>query len=151
MGFDNAKGMAISETVIRWADERQTARLESLDESVEAHRMLADRCRQAFGAERDFTSLASKALWLRYPEDVPLYDSLAERTLSVVSKMVEEKPPAKDKSDYYKFAYTWRLIDERYREAIEGMDMGEYKYRVRIFDKVLWILGEPGYGYSDRD
>ena len=44
LGFDNAKRMAISEAVIRWADERQTARLEGLDELVGAHDELARRC-----------------------------------------------------------------------------------------------------------
>ena len=46
---------------------------------------------------------------------------------------------------------TWKKMYGQYRDAIEGIDRGVYPYRVRIFDKVLWLLGEPGYGYSDRD
>jgi hypothetical protein len=149
MGFDTSQRKAISEAVIRWADARQTARLEGLAELVEAHTELAGRCRAAFGRERDFTSLASKALWLRYPDGVPLYDRLASQALTVVSRMVGEEPPAKGTPEYYQFAYTWQRIYERYRDAVEGIDARGYPYRVRIFDQVLWTLGEPGYGYSD--
>ncbi len=67
MGFDEQARKAITEAVLQWMDARQTARLEELPAIVDAHFALARQCCEAIGGERNFTSLASKALWLRYP------------------------------------------------------------------------------------
>jgi hypothetical protein len=44
-------------------------------------------CSHADGRSRDFTSLASKALWLSYPHDVPIFDSFVQRALWVIAKL----------------------------------------------------------------
>jgi hypothetical protein len=105
-------------------------------------------CSAAYGRERDFTSLASKALWLRYPDIVPMFDSFAQRALWVISKIERDTAPTADeKSKYRKFACVWKTLYERYASAIAAVDLQGYRYPVRIFDKILWIVGTPRYKY----
>jgi hypothetical protein len=81
-------------------------------------------CSTADGRGRDFTSLASKALWLCYPEVVPMFDSFARRGLRIISKIEKDiAPPAGDKSEYRKFAYVWRELYVRYASAIAAVDI----------------------------
>jgi hypothetical protein len=149
-GIDSLKRTAITEAVLLWADAQdELSNMRTLDALVEAHRELMDRCCIAYGAPRDFTSLASKALWLRYPDTVPLFDSFAKRALWVISKIESDiAPPAQEKSEYRKFAYVWKTLYERYASTIATVDVQGYPYRVRIFDKILWIIGTPAYTYG---
>lgn len=146
-GIDSLKRTAITEAVLLWADAQdELSNIRTLDALVEAHQDLMDRCCIAYGAPRDFTSLASKALWLRYPDAVPLFDSFARRALWVISKIESDiAPPAQEKSEYRKFAYAWKALYERYASTIATLDVQGYPYRVRIFDKILWIIGTPAY------
>jgi hypothetical protein len=49
-------------------------------------------------------------------------------------------------SEYRQFVHVWMALYQRYRIAIDAIDIGDYPYRVRIFDKILWLIGEPRYG-----
>jgi hypothetical protein len=148
-GIDGPKRTAITEAVLLWTDSQEEQRdLATLDALVNSHARLMAACSTADGRGRDFTSLASKALWLRYPDVVPMFDSFAQRALWVISKIEKDiAPPAGEKSEYRKFAHAWRALCERYASTIAAIDMQGYPYAVRIFDKILWIIGTPGYKY----
>lgn len=148
-GIDGPKRTAITEAVLLWADSQEgESNLANLDALVRSHAGLMAACSAADGRGRDFTSLASKALWLRYPDVVPMFDSFAQRALWVISKIEKDiAPPAGEKSEYRKFAYAWRALYERYASTIASIEMEGYPYAVRIFDKILWIIGAPGYKY----
>ena len=148
-GIDGPKRTMITEAVLLWTDSQgEGDNLGTLDALVDAHKKLMDKCCIAYGRPRDFTSLASKALWLRYPETVPLFDSFVRRALWVISKIERDiAPPTAEKSEYRNFACAWKTLYERYASAITSIDNRGYPYRVRIFDKILWIIGTPGYKY----
>jgi hypothetical protein len=148
-GIDNATRTAITEAVLHWADlQAAGSRLANLDALVNSHAGLMADCAAANGQQRNFTSLASKALWLRYPHDVPMFDSFAQRALWITSKIEKDiAPPDVAESEYRKFAYWWRALFERYATTIASIDMQGYPYPVRIFDKILWIIGAPTYNY----
>ena len=49
-------------------------------------------------------------------------------------------------SKYGAFAVRWKFLYDRYAPAIEAIDNKGYPYRVRIFDRILWLIGQPAYG-----
>jgi hypothetical protein len=116
-GIDNHKRTAIAECVLPWADSQtEEDNTETIGALVETHKMLMDKCCLAFGTDRDFTSLASKAMWLRYPHSVPLFDSFAQRALWVISKFERDIAPSpQEKSEYCKFALAWKTLYDRIR------------------------------------
>jgi hypothetical protein len=150
-GIDGPKRIAIAAAVVQFFDARDPHRdLTSVDALVKAHAEMMTACQEANGDKRDFTSLASKALWLCYPSNTPLFDAFAQSALHVISKLEPDIStlPASD-SEYYKFAHVWMALYQRYSAAIDAIDIGDYPYHVRIFDKILWLIGEPRYGLQE--
>jgi hypothetical protein len=152
-GFDNSQRDVLAKAVLDWADRQpEDSKLESLDALVHAHSELMAACSDADGRNRDFTSLASKALWLRYPDEVPLYDRLAQVALWMLSKLEPDLPPVPRAPigihRYGPFALVWRTLFDRSADSIAAVDNQGYPYRVRIFDRILWLIGEPVYGKS---
>jgi hypothetical protein len=149
-GFDGSRRDALAKAVLDWADHQpEDSRLETLDALIRAHADLMAACSQANGRGRDFTSLASKALWLRYPDAVPLYDRFAQDALWLLSKLESDLPSVpKGATRYGAFAFFWRTLYDRYAPSIAAIDNNGYRYQVRIFDRILWLIGEPVYGSS---
>jgi hypothetical protein len=145
-GIDGSKRRAIASAIVKWADARDMQRdLTTADALDMAHRELAGVC--ACGGDRGFTSLASKALWLCYPQSVPIFDSFAQRALWIISKLEKDIVTLPEtESEYRRFVHIWKSLYDRYKSALEEIDLGDYPYRVRIFDKILWLIGERGYG-----
>ena len=88
----------------------------------------------------------SKALWLCYPNAVPIFDGYARDALYTISKLengvsvLPEKRP-----EYEQFVHIWKQLYSKYQATIEDLDMGAYAYRVRVFDRILWLIGRPSY------
>ena len=78
---------------------------------------------------------------------VPILDDFTQCALSVISKLEADitSLPETD-SDYRKFVHLWKTLYDRYAAALNEIDIGTYPYRVRIFDKILSLLGDPRYG-----
>ena len=92
---------------------------------------------------RSLTSLTSKALWCCYPDAIPIFDSYAQRALWVMSRLMGFDPP-EDDEPYARFLSTWLKL---YRGLVINDDrLGGYPYKVRVFDRILWIIGQPDYG-----
>jgi hypothetical protein len=146
-GIPGPKRSEIAAAVLRWADSRDEQKsLATVDAICQAHESLMAECVEAYGKNRDFTSLASKALWLCFPEDVPLFDSFARRTLWVVSKLDGGAiPTAAGSSEYRQLAHIWKALYARHAATIAEIEMHGYPYRVRVLDVILWIIGSPGY------
>ena len=142
----------ITKAVLTWADARNPGRdLATPEALAEAHKELERTCQACImnrpdAKERDFTSLASKALWLCYPESVPLYDRYAMNALHAIAKLEEGiNLIAETKPEYEQFVHVWKQLYERYKGTIESLEVGSYPYRVRVFDAVLWLIGQPSY------
>lgn len=147
-GIKGPRRIAIATAALNWADTCDPQRdVTTVEDLATAHGEILAICERANGKKRDFTSLASKALWLRYPDAVPIFDSFAQRALWVISKLESDIPIlAGNVSEYRKFVYLWKTLYDRYASIINAMEVGTYPYRVRIFDKILWLIGEPLYG-----
>ena len=95
-GLTTVQRDPITEAVLTWANARNPGRdLATPEALAEAHKGLERICQACImnrpdAKERDFTSLASKALWLCYPESVPLYDRYAKNALHAIAKLEEQ-------------------------------------------------------------
>jgi hypothetical protein len=47
--------------------------------------------------------------------------------------------------DYYQFVSAWEQFYERYAAKISNLDTDGYPYRVRVFDRILWLIGRDQY------
>jgi hypothetical protein len=149
-GIPGPGRVAIATTFLEWADCQVDGRpLRTVDELVAAHAEVCATVQAAYGEARNFTSLASKALWLRYPDAVPLFDSFAQRALWVIAKIDEAVVPISgDGESYSEFVYVWMALYKRYAAALESLDR-EGLHRVRIFDRILWLIGDRRYSCSE--
>ncbi len=134
--------------------------------------VLAATYRELFAAlfsteRRSWLSATSKLLWCIYPDQIVLYDSFVERTLIVMQGLDVElarftrlgnPPSVKVKADissavaYYMnyqdmvrhlFAAnvaTLRQLRKQHNES--------YPHDIRIFDKLLWMIGNPNYRFQ---
>jgi hypothetical protein len=147
LGVTTPEGLRIAEAVLVWADERNPSRdLTTAKALADAHAELMKVVCQAYGKKHQFTSLASKALWLCYPESVPMFDSYGRNALSVICKMEMVLTPISEKRpEYEEFVHVWKQLYEMHKETIENLDIGAYSYRVRVFDRVLWLIGQRSF------
>ena len=147
-GLTTDEELKIAGAVLGWADDdRNRSRdLTTAEALAAAHAELMKVVCQAYGKRRDFTSLASKALWLCYPESVPMLDGWTRNALYVISKIENGINPIAEKTpEYEQFVHVWKQLYSKYKETIENLDIGTYPYRVRVFDRILWLIGRPSY------
>jgi hypothetical protein len=153
-GLTTDEGLKIAGAVLGWADDdRNRGRnLTTAEALAAAHAELMKVVCQAYGNGHAFTSLASKALWLCYPESVPMFDGRTRNALYVISKIenginpiAEKTPESKKTPEYEQFVHVWKQLYSKCKETIENLDIGDYPYRVRVFDRILWLIGGPFY------
>lgn len=152
-GLTSAQRDQIVDGVLAWADGRNLLRdLTTPEALADTHRELMGAICKAFMAnspeakKRDFTSLASKALWLCYPYSVPIFDGWARHALYIVSKIEDGVTPISERRpEYEQFVHVWKHLYTKYEWVLGSLDMGTYPYRVRVFDRILWLIGRPSY------
>jgi hypothetical protein len=152
-GLTGAQRDQITDAVLVWADARDPRRdLTTPEALADAHKKLMEAIQaawilnQADAKRRDFTSLASKALWLCYPDSVPIFDAQTRYALYVVSKIEDGITPISEKTpEYEQFVHVWKQLYSKYQETIENLNIANYPYRVRVFDRILWLIGRPSY------
>lgn len=143
----------IADAVLRWADSRDRDKcLTGPYALYAAHEELMKSVCNAYvhGSQnnrREFTSLTSKALWLCYPDKIPMFDSYAQRALWVLAKLESGIATPPSGGDYYQFASVWTQFYERYFDTISGLDTDGYPYRMRVFDRILWMIGKGQYTF----
>lgn len=110
-------------------------------------------------SSRKWLSASSKLLWCLYPHEVVIYDSFVERVILVLQHLepslanvnFEKAPGHKEGSgaikDYYLiYAGNVQKLFKAYQPQLEELRRQHnpsYEYDIRIFDKLLWILGSP--------
>lgn len=102
------------------------------------------------GKPREVTSLTSKALWCCYPEDIPIFDDYALRSLQVISRLCQIAPKS-GHTGYDCFVDVWFQLYNRVKPVIDQADLGEYPYKIRVLDGILWYLGKSSFDIPVAD
>jgi hypothetical protein len=98
--------------------------------------------------ERDLVSLTSKGLWCCYPNGVPIFDRLVQGVLWILCKLCQVRPKeaTANSGRYAAFADVWFQIYRQVKPIIaEEADRICYPYKLRVFDRMLWVIGQPNY------
>jgi hypothetical protein len=74
-----------------------------------------------------------------------MYDGFAQNSLWIISRLAGKCPRSPNGHRYHLFADVWMQLYEEALPEIERIDLRGYPYQVRVFDKILWIVGEPNY------
>src|ERR1035438_3822994 len=112
MGFSADSRISIAGEIIGFADERQERSLHrDKNRIISEFNLLKDRIsavapRKRDGEQREVTSLASKSLWICYPNDVPIFDRNAVTALGVISRLCHLAPEP-DLQEYVCFVDVW--------------------------------------------
>ena len=97
-------------------------------------------CKKVTGKKN--LSLSSKALWCRYPSQVLIYDKNARLSLTVLCRLADT-PVRRQGRAYADFVEGWNALYEPVAPMIaERLNDCGYPYAIRVFDKILWILGQ---------
>lgn len=148
-GYREAERIAVSQSIVTFADNKDLSAVPSTVEDIESEfTTLYQQCqlhapKTKSEMRRDLTSLASKALWCCYPNTIPIYDGHAERALWAISRLLELPTPAPS-TKYKRFLLMWLEVYSRVQ--IDKTRLDGYPHTVRVFDKILWILGQPDFG-----
>jgi hypothetical protein len=158
-GFTSDYRDKVAIQIVKFADRRVIGkRLESREAIVEEFAKLFT-CLQDVapvsksGKKRIVTSLASKALWCCYPQDVPLFDAYVVNALRVLSRIYGMRTSARSNettgsievSEYAAFVGMWLNLYEVVKDVLDQADLSSYPFKVRIFDRFLWDLGQPSF------
>ena len=151
-GIDGERRDAIAGATLGWADRQELqSRLDNLDSLVHAHVELMAGCSQADGRGRKFISLVSKAMWLRCPADVSLYDHFAQDALWILSKLEPNLSAIPvNATQYGAFALIWRAFYDKYASSIGAIDTRGYPYRVASSIAFSGCLALPNTPFQAR-
>lgn len=147
MSFTIADRTRAAEQILTFADERSSDNLPlELNSILTEFRKLEERIRSVAprtkaGEVREVTSLTSKALWCCYPLEVPIYDRNAVAALGVICRLFNIVPTHIE-SKYAEFLDRWLQIYCEVESAIDLADLTECRQKVRVFDRILWHLGQ---------
>lgn len=151
LGFPHQARENVVARVLEFADShRNTAGSLSKDDIVRYYHLLVECIQTAAPPDpktqkvREVRSLSSKALWCCFPDDVPMMDGYACRALQVMSRLAGLKPGAGQK-EYASFVDVWLQLYEQIRPVLDGADSTKHPYKVRVFDRLLWYLGQPSF------
>jgi hypothetical protein len=149
--FPPDRSRAIAREIIEFADESRPASLHQLHtQIVREYNRLRDRIQPLAPPapkskrHREVMSLTSKALWLCYPNDVPIFDDYSLRAIQVISRICQICPMP-DQGLYESFVDVWLQFYGRIRPVIEQSDLHGYQYKMRVLDGFLWYLGKPDF------
>ncbi len=146
--FEAAKCKQIARTILDYADGTNARRITNNFQIVEQFQRPETAIRKnseltsRSGQPRSIVSLTSKALWCCYPDDVPILDSCAERSLRVLARLLQiEIQPSEPR--YEQFVDAWFQAYRRVEGSI--VLRASYPYKVRYFDRFLWWLGQDSF------
>ena len=137
---DEIRGKIVGQ-ILAYADgPRPGEPLEGKAAIVSEYERLTKCIEAAFDRPKGVTSLASKALWCCYPNDVPIFDANACKALAVMSRLCRMVPEPNGKA-YTLFVDLSLQLYEKLKPVIQQADLEGYPYRIRVLDHLLWYLG----------
>lgn len=139
----------IAQNLVTFFDDQKKSRLrkdeieqkfKDLETSLRSNANILTRT----GKEQHIDSLTSKALWLCYPQDVPIMDTFAENSLRVLARILNLRISVGE-SRYANYMKLWFAAYKLVSPEIDKLALGDYPYKGRVFDKYLWWLGQENY------
>jgi|HubBroStandDraft_6_1064221.scaffolds.fasta_scaffold246454_2 hypothetical protein len=154
-GLHKADRNAVASAIVEFADARVASSCPTTEEEIiKKFDDLYGRCSSKVRLKKDHTprslvSLTSKALWCCYPDSIPLFDAYSQRALWILSRLMGLERSPQALPPYHRFVSLWLNLYRCVERTIgDGDRLGGYPYKVRVFDRILWIIGEPDYGES---
>jgi len=111
--------------------------------------------------QRKWLSATSKLLWCIYPNKIVIYDAFVERVITVLQCLDEDlaklprlnyPPNIKSKKDielvakyYMNYQNHVKLLVKKHQLTLNELKVKlntNYKYDLRIIDKILWLMGD---------
>ena len=77
-----------------------------------------------------------------------MFDRLVQNALWILCKLSQLRPKASVASNgrYAVFADIWFHIYDQVEPIIaQEADRIDYPYKLRVFDRMLWLIGQPNY------
>lgn len=148
MGLRTVQRDQIARNILGYADRVDGAKIAGKSEILRHFLALEKAIRENTeltvrpGEPRNIGSLTSKALWCCFPFDVPLLDSFAENSLSVLCRLLPVSV-SPSPSRYERFLGAWFQVYEIVQDKI--VVRAEYPYKVRYLDLFLWWLGQGSF------
>ena len=145
--------------ILAYLQGQQQPFLSPHDDAVGAVQALAQEMQRHFG--RLNVGAASKLLWMLYPNEVVIFDSYALKALM----RLEEGSSASPLKNYATFHSAWWTQYAALEEAIERATqtiaatlrsetdrqmLGTKWFRMRVFDRWLWNIGNKNRFQADR-
>jgi len=90
---------------------------------------------------RSWRSLCTKSLWLKRPNSFIIYDSFAATALNVLTKL--DASFQSNSTGLERYFESWLHFYEYFEALTEELSLERSDYRLRDFDKFLWLLGDP--------
>lgn len=110
---------------------------------------------------RTWLSATSKLLWCAYPDQIVIYDAYLGRTMAVLQCLdvdlaklprINYPPSVKSEKDidllvnfYMNYQNMVKVLVRKYQDTINALKneyKSNYKYDLRIMDKILWLMGD---------
>ncbi len=88
-------------------------------------------------------SATLKAMWFSAPDRIPMYDQLAVKGLKLESKDKDEKKKQISPDNYLHLFECFYNKKTNYIDCALKVSGSKYKYKRRIADKYLWLIGHP--------
>lgn len=93
---------------------------------------------------RAIESLTSKALWCCYPSSTPILDHYAENAVRMLCRLQGQKLTSNGQR-YADFVDAWFNLYALVESSIPSDALSFFPYKVRLFDHMLWWLGQDNY------
>jgi hypothetical protein len=154
--FPPENSRTIARRIVEFADEpRPTALDQNRASIISEYKKLEGRIqsfapRTKAGKQIKVTSLTSKALWCCYPDDIPIFDSHAQRALQMISRICRIFPEP-GQGEYGRFVDVWLQLYRKIEPAIDRADLKGFPCKIRVLDGLLWYLGKPEFDLQGVD
>lgn len=156
-GIEKEKRIAMAQEFIQFVNDRNPNQVLNIEVDFNT---LHTKLYYASG-NRKCLSATSKLLWCMYPNDIVIYDAFVARAILILQCLDKDLaslarfdvPPQKSPDStsmtqyymsYYNLVITLFNKNKDVLTELRDLHPNDYKYDLRIFDKLLWMMGSFG-------
>ncbi len=156
-GITKEKRSAMAAEFIKFVNKRNPSEPLNIEKDFN---LLYSKLYYASG-NRKCLSATSKLLWCMYPNEIVIYDAFVARSILILqcldthlASLERFEVPPKTSDDcipmtqyYLSYSRLIKTLFNKYKEVLNEMRSvhpNNYIYDIRIFDKLLWMMGNFG-------